>query len=207
MLLRADDGAVQSAPDGALAGGDDPPSLPAKYHIRGVTGTYQGKVVPLANRLCLGSAESADIHVTGDQVAAEHVALETNGNDVCLRDLNGNADIIVNGNKVGSVVLRAGDQIALGSDRFVLEAPGFVPGKAFAGVGKPTESSNTQVFSAPVVPEKDKEKPDKQPEARANPARQSQTANDTSSSKRDAIIIAVCLVLSGAMLFWLYFNI
>lgn len=157
---------------------------PARFLIRGLSGDYLGKAINLYDRLTLGPAD-ADITISNGTGSA---VIQIEDGQIYLRDGDG---VAINGHALSQAPLQAGDQLVFGSERFLLEAPGFVPGKAYAGVEKSSGAGNTQVFTAPVIDEKSGAKQDDSP------------ADATPGSRRDAIIIGVCLLLSAAMVAWL----
>lgn len=193
MVLRAD----TSSEKVPSVNSSDPVEVevdnPARFLLRGIEGQFQGRVRSLFNRLTLGSDDSADLVVSG--VGAQHATIDLDGDTVYLRQAEGGGQTDVNGNDVDNVLLNPGDQITLGDERFMLEAPGFVPGKVYASQETGPETSNTQVFTAPVIEEPGE--PASEDDARAQRRR------------RDNIVVGVCLFISSAMLVWLgwiYFN-
>ncbi|MEM6573988.1 MAG: FHA domain-containing protein [Pseudomonadota bacterium] len=163
---------------------------PPRFLIRGLNGALSGQAIALYDHVTLGSAD-ADVPLDG---AAADIQVEETG--IYLRNASG---IEVNGHPVSDGQLAAGDQLVAGAQRFLLEAPGFVPGKAYSGVAEAaTGSGNTQVFTAPVIDAPADEPP--APEAQPDPPR------EADHRRRDAIIVAVCLVLSAAMIGWLLMN-
>ncbi len=165
---------------------------PPRFLIRGLNGALSGQAIALYDQLSLGGGD-ADVSLDGSNAAAE-IHVEETG--IFLRNASG---IEVNGHVVNDGQLAAGDQIVAGGQRFLLEAPGFVPGKAYSGVAEAaTGSGNTQVFTAPVI-----EAPADEPSA---PEPQPEPAPEADNRRRDAIIVTVCLVLSAAMIGWLLMN-
>ncbi len=162
---------------------------PPRFLIRGLSGPLAGQAIPLFDELRL-NADSQDRALQGTDAEAN---LQVEPGGVFLRDAKG---ISVNGHAVSNAQLRAGDQLVAGQLRFMLEAPGFVPGKAYSGVAEEvTGSGNTQVFTAPVV----------QPAAET-PVAADEPSPPPDTQRRDAIIVAVCLALSAAMVGWLIMN-
>ncbi|MDJ0657496.1 MAG: FHA domain-containing protein [Xanthomonadales bacterium] len=185
MVLRGDQ-PDESVPSPAGASAAEDAEQPARFLLRGVAGHYQGRVHALLSSLTLGSSDTSDMVIAG--VSPSHATIELHGDDVYLRVADG-SQVDVNGNLVGSVRLSPGDQIAMGDERIILETPGFVPGKAYGGEAKGAESSNTQVFTAPVIDQ-----------SSAEPARRDER---DSRRRRDNLVVGICLAISLAMLLWL----
>ncbi len=177
---------------------------PPRFLVRGLNGPLTGQAVSLFDQLKLGGASD---QLPLPDVEAEAV-LEVEQNGVFLRHARG---MQVNGHQVSEAQLRAGDQIVAGHHRFLLEAPGFVPGKAYSGVAEAvTGSGNTQVFTAPVVPAPSGSENSSGSGVNSNPGA-GQSSGDgpvenSDTRRRDTIIVAVCLALSAAMVGWLLMN-
>ncbi|MFK7955536.1 MAG: FHA domain-containing protein [Lysobacterales bacterium] len=189
ILLSGDSGRLNdlsgASGDVAQANREHPP----KFLIRGLSGPLAGQAIALFDQIHLG-ADGANPVFEGTDAEA---SLQVEQSGVFMRNAKG---IEVNGHAVSEAQLRAGDQLVAGSLRFMLEAPGFVPGKAYSGVAEEvTASGNTQVFTAPVV----------EPAADSSGgADEPSPAPDT--QRRDALIVAVCLALSAAMVGLLIMN-
>ncbi|MEM9533651.1 MAG: FHA domain-containing protein, partial [Pseudomonadota bacterium] len=152
-------------------------SQPARFLLRGLSGLHSGQAFGIYDRLAIGP--EADITVGG----VSRCLLQIEDGQVFLREAEG---VAVNGHPLDAGALEIGDQLICGDDRFLIEAPGFVPGKAYSGVSAAGGGGNTQVFTAPVV------------EPQPSPAR---PAADPAPSamdpgRRDAIIIGCCIALS-----------
>jgi hypothetical protein len=122
MLLRADE-----APTGRAS-----PEMPEQERctvaLRAVAGPLSGQVLPLADRLELGSPGRIPL----DLPQGETVSLLIFWGDGQLRLETGQATdsrypVRVNGSTVQQTVLLPGDQIGLGMHRFLIDAPGLEP--------------------------------------------------------------------------------
>src|SRR5690606_10705472 len=90
--------------------------------VRGIAGAAHGRAIPLTDGLRIGSTPDADLKLDGAGVEPHHATLELREEGVLLR--SGGGQSRVNGVTVRDAVLHPGDQIVIGSHRFVLEAPG-----------------------------------------------------------------------------------
>jgi pSer/pThr/pTyr-binding forkhead associated (FHA) protein len=182
-------------PDSPAPTSDDADGIPPRYYLRGVEGQHSGRLFPISNSVSLGPAESSDIDVeaaVSDGKAATQVLFNP---DHHIEFRHGPEGVVINGHALKDARLNPGDQIVLGNDRFMLESPTFVPGRAFGGVSNVGVSS-TQVFKAPVADELSQA---------AHEA--SQTDKQTvPGRRRDQIIITSCIILSAMMLIWLFIN-
>ncbi len=213
IQLRADDNRLRPAPANVEIK-EAVGTSPAAVQLRGVSGDNFGCAFPLTSELRIGSSEDCDIRLPGDHQDVSN--LQTDGESVYLRCNDDDATVIVNGLKTHNAELQPGDQIAINGERFVVEAAGFVPAKAYAGIAGESEGSSTQVFSAPVIDAPDsKEKDGSGEESSASESEQealSPTAEPTEGkarnrmSKGEVIIISACLILSMTALIVLYMS-
>ncbi len=176
---------------------------PARILIRGLTGTYSGRVFPVADTVRIGSASDADIPIEG--VGEVRLAVGCADDRLFLRHEGGQELLDVNGYAVKHAELTPGDQLAIGDERLLVEAPNFVPGRAYTEEQREGRS-NTQVFQALSLGD---DKPPRAPQrdaGQASPERGPQTVERAPAGRWDAAIISVCAILSAAMLAWLFFN-
>lgn len=192
MVLRSEHNQLRPPPraDGAAPSA---PGASPKYHLRGISGHHQGRIIALNGELSLGPGENCDVVVPDAGPDAELARFEVAEDGVYLRSSGAEA-VDINGHRLSEVVLNPGDQLTFGAHRFLLETPGFVPGKIYAGSAIDNHASNTQVFASPMV----NEQPAAAPAAR-------DAGFTTHASSRDAVVVAVCVLLSAAMLIWLFF--
>lgn len=96
----------------------------ASVVLRGVSGTFFGKTVAIADRLIIGSNGSGlDLDEPG--MSELHAVIEATGDLIVLRDLGSRQGTAINGVTLKNAMLHPGDQISFGRNRFVLEAPGY----------------------------------------------------------------------------------
>ncbi|SDD23890.1 FHA domain-containing protein [Aquimonas voraii] len=110
--------------DGARPGGP-------RVVLRGVCGPYFGRSFGFAPSLSIGRSERADLCLDDDGLAPIQVRLHWYG-DRCLVQSESNlqpAPFELNGHPLVAGWMLPGDQLRVGTARFVLEAPGLRPGR------------------------------------------------------------------------------
>lgn len=115
--IRTDIPAASAAP------AETPHTYPARVLLRGLSGMYFGKLVPVRGKLVVGSGGQADLNLDEPGMAARHASVEFADEAIVLRELDTGATF-VNGVETRNAVLCAGDQLCFGRDRFLVEAPG-----------------------------------------------------------------------------------
>lgn len=125
---------------------------PARVLLRGLGGPQFGKIVSVRGQLVLGRGPDADLILDEQGLAARHASIETAGESIYLRALNGVESGWVNGVKVRDAIIHAGDQIVFGRNRFLVEAPGLRPREETAEVARPAPNI-TQTMKAINFPE------------------------------------------------------
>jgi pSer/pThr/pTyr-binding forkhead associated (FHA) protein len=123
--------------------------VPPKVVLRGVSGGYFGKIVPVRGRLVIGRGSDCDLVLDEPEMSRRHAVIENSGDGIYLRDLGSANGTFVNGVQVRDAVLHPDDQIAFDQNRFLLEAPS-LPGRE-EGVQldvDPHDSTITQTMRA-----------------------------------------------------------
>jgi hypothetical protein len=118
---------VVPTPTAAQAGTDNATrvrKLPPKMALRGVTGAYFGKIIPLTGRLIIGRDNTCDVVIDEAEVSRQHAVIEATPLGVMLKDLGSANGTFVNGAWVHNAELRIGDQIGFDRNRFLVEALG-----------------------------------------------------------------------------------
>lgn len=129
--------------------------LPPKAVLRGVSGAYFGRIVPLRGRLVIGRDSDCDLVLDEPEMSRRHAVIENAGDGMFLRDLGSSNGTFVNGVQVRNAVLHPDDQIAFDQNRFLLEAPG-MPSREQAGTISERDAPNiTQTMRAVRLPEED----------------------------------------------------
>lgn len=99
-------------------------SAPPKAALRGVTGAYFGKVIPLTSRLTIGRGSDCDLVIDEAEMSRHHAVIETTAAGIRLRDLGSANGTFVNGAWVHNAELKIGDQIGFDRNRFLIESLG-----------------------------------------------------------------------------------
>jgi pSer/pThr/pTyr-binding forkhead associated (FHA) protein len=134
-------------------------NVPPKAVLRGVSGLYFGKIIPLRGKLVIGRGSDCDLVLDEPEMSRRHAMIENTGDVIFLRDLGSANGTFVNGVQVRNAVLHADDQIAFDHNRFLLEAPG-LPGRDQAAVLDDRAAPDiTQTMRAVRLPGEDSAKP------------------------------------------------
>jgi len=130
--------------------------IPPKVVLRGVSGSYFGKIVPVRGRLVIGRGGDCDLVLDEPEMSRRHAVIENSGDGIYLRDLGSANGTFVNGVQVRDAVLHPDDQIAFDQNRFLLEAPSLPTREEGAQLAvDPDDSTITQTMRAvprPSVP-------------------------------------------------------
>ena len=122
---------------------------PAKVVLRGVSGSYFGKIVPVRGRLTIGRGSDCDLVLDEPEMSRRHAVIENSGDGIYLRDLGSANGTFVNGVQVRDAVLHPDDQIAFDQNRFLLEAPSLPTRADGAEIAvDPDDSTITQTMRA-----------------------------------------------------------
>ena len=97
--------------------------LPPRVVLRGVSGSYFGKIVPVRGRLLIGRGSDCGLILDEQEMSRHHAVIENTGDGIYLRDMGSANGTFVNGVLVRDAVLHTDDQIAFDRNRFLLEAP------------------------------------------------------------------------------------
>jgi pSer/pThr/pTyr-binding forkhead associated (FHA) protein len=198
--IRTDVPPVQSltpTPPSAAPAPGAPRINPARVLLRGLSGSQFGKIVGVRGKLVIGRGPDADLVLDEQGLSPRHAAIETTGDAIYLRGLNGAEGSFVDGVKVRDAVIYPGDQIAIGRNRFVIEAPGLRPRSEQASAPSASGASPniTQTMKAIQIPLPET------PQDRATPAAKPGSKNDIWW-----LIGAAALIAAGlALLFWVRF--
>jgi pSer/pThr/pTyr-binding forkhead associated (FHA) protein len=125
-------------------------AIPPKVVLRGVSGSYFGKIVPVRGRLVIGRGNDCDLVLDEPEMSRRHAVIENSGDGIYLRDLGSANGTFVNGVQVRDAVLHPDDQIAFDTNRFLLEAPS-LPTRD-EGVMLPEQDDSTITQTMRAVP-------------------------------------------------------
>lgn len=191
MVMRPDVDRAEKPPKAVADNETRQRYAPPRVVLRGVSGSYFGKVIPLRSRTTIGRGSDCDIVLHEADMSRRHALIENTGEGLFLRDLGSANGTFVNGTPVRDTVLKPGDQLAFDQNRFLVEAPGYLihmPGDEPVHTGV-----ITQVQRPLVLP--------------PAPARQEETP-EVENSAVDWIIMsaAVVTLVALAVLVWMEFG-
>jgi len=127
--------------------------VPPRVVLRGVSGAYFGKIIPVRGKLVIGRGSECDLILDEPEMSRRHAVIENFGDGIYLRDLGSANGTFVNGVQVRDAVLHPDDQIAFDRNRFLLEAPG-MPARGETATAEAEDAPNiTQTMQAIRSPE------------------------------------------------------
>ena len=93
------------------------------YRLKGASGKVANQSFGLGDKTVIGSSPDCDLIVNEEKVAPKHaeIRLAANG-ELHLKQLHKSFNILLNGNPVELASLASGDEIRIGSCRWVLQA-------------------------------------------------------------------------------------
>lgn len=120
--------------------------------LRGVVGPYHGRAFSLAASPRIGSSADADIRIDEPDIAARHSQMELQQERIIVRAETAGNTLKLNGVLVENAILHPGDQVSIGSHRFIVEAPGLPPrgGADFAPRYRPITETRPATGSYPL---------------------------------------------------------
>ena len=129
--------------------------IPPRVVLRGVSGSYFGKIVPIRGRLVIGRGSECDLILDEPEMSRRHAVIENSDDGIFLRDLGSANGTYVNGVQVRDAVLHPDDQIAFDRNRFLIEAPGMPKRKESepSDAERAEEPNITQTMQAIRVPQ------------------------------------------------------
>jgi len=110
------------------------------YKLKGTSGSVINQSFPFGESIVLGSSSDCDIQLDEPGVSSRHAAIRLiEGNSLQLTDLGSRTGTLLNGEPVSETLLGSGDEIRIGTCRWMLQAPGLRPERILTAevVGKP----------------------------------------------------------------------
>jgi predicted component of type VI protein secretion system len=117
--------------------------MASDFRLKGASGKVANQSFALGVKTVIGSSADCELRIEDKNVGPQHaeISLQANG-ELVLRQLDQAFEVRVNGSPVESVSLASGDEIRVGSCRWVLQAPGLRPEKVLtAAAVKPKRAS------------------------------------------------------------------
>lgn len=98
------------------------------YKLKGTSGSVINRSFPLGESIVLGSSPDCDVTLDEPGVAARHAEIRlVEGGVLLLKDLGSESGTLLNGEPVSETGLASGDEIRIGTCRWMLQAPGLRP--------------------------------------------------------------------------------
>jgi hypothetical protein len=110
------------------------------YKLKGTSGSVINQSFPIGESIVLGSSSDCDIQLDEPGVSSRHAEIRLiEGNSLQLTDLGSSTGTLLNGEPVSETLLGSGDEIRIGTCRWMLQAPGLRPERILTAevVGKP----------------------------------------------------------------------
>lgn len=109
------------------------------YKLKGTSGSVINQSFPFGESVVLGSSADCDIQLDEPGVSARHAEIRLlDTNSLQLKDLGSKTGTLLNGEPVTETLLGSGDEIRIGTCRWMLQAPGLRPERVLTAeaVGK-----------------------------------------------------------------------
>jgi hypothetical protein len=98
------------------------------YKLKGTSGSVINQAFPFGESIVLGSSPGCDVTIDEPGVAARHAEIcLVEGGALLLKDLGSESGTLLNGEPVSETALASGDEIRIGTCRWMLQAPGLRP--------------------------------------------------------------------------------
>ena len=99
-----------------------------QYRLKGTAGPVINETWPLKGRVVFGSGAEADVRLEGDGIGDPHARVHIGEHGVPhLTVLGGSVRVRVNGQSVHDAALAPGDELQMGPNRWIVQAPGLKP--------------------------------------------------------------------------------
>lgn len=98
------------------------------YKLKGTSGSVINQSFPFSESILLGSSPECDVRIDEPGVAPKHAEIRMlDGKSLQLKDLGSVTGTLLNGVAVTETLLGSGDEIRIGTCRWMLQAPGLRP--------------------------------------------------------------------------------
>src|SRR5210317_2230732 len=96
------------------------------YKLKGTAGSVINQSFPFGESIVLGSSDDCDVQIEEPGIAGRHAEIRLqDDNSLQLKDLG--SGTLLNGEPVSETLLGSGDEIRIGTCRWMLQAPGLRP--------------------------------------------------------------------------------
>ncbi len=100
------------------------------YKLKGTSGSVINQSYALGDVFVFGSAADCTLQIEESGIAAQHAEIRMlDENSLLLKDLGSSTGTLLNGEPVLEALLSQGDEIRIGSCRWMLQAPGLRPAR------------------------------------------------------------------------------
>jgi len=100
------------------------------FKLKGTSGSVINQSFELGELFVLGSSADCEVQIEEPGVAARHAEIVcVDGETLLLKDLGSKNGTLLNGVPVLEATLSSGDEIHIGSCRWILQAPGLRPAR------------------------------------------------------------------------------
>ncbi len=104
------------------------------YKLKGTSGSVTNQSYPFKDSIVLGSSASCDVQLDEPGVSGRHAEIRlVDGKSLLLKDLGSATGTLLNGEPVKETLLGSGDEIRIGTNRWMLQAPGLRPERVLTG--------------------------------------------------------------------------
>jgi len=110
------------------------------YKLKGTSGSVINQSFPFGESIVLGSSSDCDVQLDDAGVSSRHAEIRlVDGKSLLLKDLGSQTGTLLNGEPVTEILLGSGDEIRIGTCRWMLQAPGLRPERVLTAdvVAKP----------------------------------------------------------------------
>lgn len=97
------------------------------FRLKGTSGAVINQAWTLEERAVIGAADDCDIRVEGESVAPRHAELVIADGGITIRRLADGGEVQINGQSVSEAPMASGDELRVGENRWMLQAPGLRP--------------------------------------------------------------------------------
>lgn len=122
-----------------------------KFVLRGVSGPTFGRSFAIQGPITLGRQADCDICVPIGEISRHHARLKPVGGGVQVEDLDSANGTYINGKRTRSGMLRADDELALDTVRFMLLTPGAETAAASTRASVPRRSHALRIVALVIL--------------------------------------------------------
>ena len=123
---------------------NNPASIIHHWRLVAAGSWLNGRVFPVVQKSTLGRDSSCDILIPGTHLSRRHAEITVTGDALHIRDLDSANGTFVNGQRINTTTVRAGDQVRFDVLNFVVVAPGMPVesvGNSKQNTSKPTRKA------------------------------------------------------------------